>query len=97
MQSKTFVDGHSVRNAVTSVHHTVVRPKAYRNRTVWVAMYMAGTLNVSNMICVMRSWLALIFIVDGANAVGSFVMCSTIIWKMVPLDNTTFLYSSLRM
>ena len=30
------------------------------------------------------------FIVDGDNAVGSLVMCSTIPWKMVvPPDNTT--------
>ena len=38
------------------------------------------------------------FIVDGDNAVGSFVMCSTIPWQMVvPPDNTTLAHNSLRM
>ena len=34
------------------------------------------------------------FIVDGDNAAGSFVTCSTIQWKMaVPRDNTTLAYN----
>ena len=38
--------------------------------------------------------LALVFIVHGATAVGSFVMCSTIPWEMVvPTDNTTLAYN----
>lgn len=28
----------------------VVRPEAYRDRTAWMATYMAGQLKVSNMI-----------------------------------------------
>ena len=39
MQRETFADGHSVRHAVTRVHR----------------VYMAGTCNVSNMVCDMRS------------------------------------------
>ena len=39
----------------------VVRPEAYRDKTAWILTYMAVTLNVSNMICVMRSRLALGF------------------------------------
>ena len=40
MKSVTTVDGHCVQH----VHHAV-----------WVAMYMAGTLNISTLVCVMRS------------------------------------------
>ena len=37
-------------------------------------------------------------LVDGASAFSSFVMRSTIPWKIVvPLDNTTLSYRSLRM
>ena len=40
----------------------------------------------------------LIFVVNEANAVGSFVMRSTISWNMVvELDSTTLAYNSLRM
>jgi hypothetical protein len=28
-----------------------VRPDAYRDSTAWIATYIAGVLNVSNMIC----------------------------------------------
>ena len=37
----------------------VVRPEAYSDSTAWMATYMAGVLNVSNMICVIFSRLAL--------------------------------------
>ncbi len=37
----------------------VVRPEAYRDSTAWMATYMAGTLNFSNMIWVIFSRLAL--------------------------------------
>ena len=37
----------------------VVRPEAYRDKIVWVTRYMACTLKISKMICVMRSRLAL--------------------------------------
>merc|ERR1712203_774113 len=37
----------------------VVRPEAYRERTAWMATYMAGMLKVSNMIWVIFSRLAL--------------------------------------
>jgi hypothetical protein len=37
----------------------VVRPDAYSESTAWMLTYMAGTLKVSNMICVMRSRFAL--------------------------------------
>ena len=33
----------------------VVLPEAYRDSTAWMATYMAGTLNVSNMICEHRT------------------------------------------
>jgi allantoicase len=33
----------------------VVRPEAYSDSTAWMATYMAGTLNVSNMIWVIFS------------------------------------------
>jgi hypothetical protein len=33
----------------------VVRPEAYSERTAWMATYIAGTLKVSNMICVIFS------------------------------------------
>uniref|UniRef100_A0A1L8DA26 Putative conserved plasma membrane protein n=1 Tax=Nyssomyia neivai TaxID=330878 RepID=A0A1L8DA26_9DIPT len=36
----------------------VVRPEAYRESTAWMATYMAGALNVSNMIWVIFSLLA---------------------------------------
>eukprot|EP00427_Karlodinium_veneficum_P015730 CAMPEP_0169138046 /NCGR_PEP_ID=MMETSP1015-20121227/41955_1 /TAXON_ID=342587 /ORGANISM="Karlodinium micrum, Strain CCMP2283" /LENGTH=49 /DNA_ID= /DNA_START= /DNA_END= /DNA_ORIENTATION= len=39
----------------------VVRPEAYNDNTAWIATYIAGALKVSNMICVMRSRLALGF------------------------------------
>ena len=39
-QSETFVDEHCVRHDV----RVVVRPEAYRHRTVWIAMYMTSTL-----------------------------------------------------
>merc|ERR1712209_325929 len=37
----------------------VVRPEAYKERTAWMATYMAGMLKVSNMIWVIFSRLAL--------------------------------------
>merc|ERR550537_1297183 len=41
---------------------------------------------------------ALIFMVDGARAVSSFVMRSPMPWNMVvPPESTTFAYKSLRM
>ena len=40
---------------------SVVRTEAYKNKTAWAAIYMAGTLNVTNMICAMRSRLPLAF------------------------------------
>ena len=53
-QSETFVDGHCVRHTATRIHHdAVVRPETYR--TNWLAVYMACTLKISNIICVMRS------------------------------------------
>ena len=36
-----------------SIKRSVVCPET--NGTVWVAMYMAGTLNVSNQVCVMQA------------------------------------------
>ena len=33
----------------------VVRPEAYKDSTAWIATYMAGALNVSNMIWVIYS------------------------------------------
>ena len=51
MQSATFVD--------TVCDTSVVRPATHR--TVWVAMYMADTLNVSNLVCVKRSRIAFVF------------------------------------
>ena len=41
-----------------SVMMPVVRLEAHRDKTAWIAT-MAGTLNVSNRICVMRSQKAL--------------------------------------
>ena len=35
----------------TAYDTSVVRPETYR--TVWIALYMAGTLNASNLVCVM--------------------------------------------
>ena len=35
-----------------------VRLEAHRDKSVWIATFMAGTLNVSTMVCVMRSRLA---------------------------------------
>ena len=32
-----------------------------RNKTIWIATYVAGTWNVANMVCVMRSRFALRF------------------------------------
>ena len=43
----------------------VVRPEAYSESTAWMATYMAGTLKVSNMICVIFSRLA--FGLSGAS------------------------------
>merc|ERR1712055_895600 len=42
-----------------SITIPVVRPEAYRERTAWMATYMAGKLKVSNMIWVIFSLLAL--------------------------------------
>ena len=36
----------------------VARLKVNRDKTAWIATYMAGTLSVTNLICVMRSRLA---------------------------------------
>ena len=43
-------------NAVNSLVMTVVRHGAHRDKASWFATFMASTLRVSNMICVMRSW-----------------------------------------
>uniref|UniRef100_F6T264 Uncharacterized protein n=1 Tax=Ciona intestinalis TaxID=7719 RepID=F6T264_CIOIN len=51
----------------------VVRPDAYKERTAWMATYMAGTLKVSNMIWVIFSRLA--FGLSGASV--SRVGCSS--------------------
>merc|ERR1719420_2274467 len=48
-----------------SITIPVVRPDAYRERTAWIATYIAGTLKVSNMICVILSRFALGF--NGAS------------------------------
>ena len=50
MQSVTFVDGHCNTPSPESITKPVVRPEAYRDKIVWVAMYMACTCNVSNMV-----------------------------------------------
>ena len=50
-QCVILVDRDSVRPTVTRVPHgrPVVRLEAKRDNTAWIATYMAGTLNVSNM------------------------------------------------
>uniref|UniRef100_A0A1L8EI18 Uncharacterized protein n=1 Tax=Haematobia irritans TaxID=7368 RepID=A0A1L8EI18_HAEIR len=48
----------------------VVRPEAYKERTAWMATYMAGELKVSNMIWVIFSRLALGFKGASVNKTG---------------------------
>ena len=47
VQSIHFVDGYCVRHSVTGIlHDAVVHPEAYRDKTAWIATYMAGTLKI---------------------------------------------------
>ena len=47
--NETWLEQH-FRAAPKSIMVLVVRPEAYKDKTVWVATYVAGTLNVSNMV-----------------------------------------------
>lgn len=59
-QSIIFIDGHIV--VITeSITISVVWPEAYRDNMVWMVTFMAGVLNISNIICAILSLLALEF------------------------------------
>ena len=50
-KSISLIDGDSVGDSISRVFTIpVVLPEAYRDRTAWIATYMAGVLKVSNMI-----------------------------------------------
>jgi hypothetical protein len=60
-ESITLIDGDVVGDTISGVHdHTGgTTGAAYKERTAWMATYMAGMLKVSNMIWVIFSQLAL--------------------------------------
>merc|ERR1719394_638656 len=55
---KVLLNAETAANKMTT-HKEAFLPEAYRERTAWMATYMAGVLNVSNMIWVIFSLLAL--------------------------------------
>ena len=61
----------------------VVRPEAYSESTAWMATYIAGALNVSNMICVIFSRLTFGF--SGASVSSTGCSCSIRARQSYPL------------